>query len=44
MLLYAAAWMYLANIGGHHKLTKSFLSIPEDDGLSIQNTSEQKLH
>lgn len=27
MLLYGAAWMHFANIGVHHKLAKSFLSI-----------------
>lgn len=44
MLLYGAAWMYFANIGGHHKLAKSFLSIPEHDGPSVQYMSEQKQH
>lgn len=36
MILHGAAWMCFANIDGHQKLVKSFLSIPEQDEPSDQ--------
>lgn len=35
--------MCFANIDGHQKLVKSFLSIPKQDGLSVQCVSEQNI-